>query len=180
MTRTGFNIPIGERENLAAQYECYAPGMLRPCPMKNKFQLTDEYESGGAGLYSCVDDYSLFADAMANGGIGASGARILKSETIDLMRTEQLKTFIIEPGFPCLSGPGYGYGLGVRTLVDKSLGQRSTLGEFGWDGAAGSYIMMDPAHGLSIFFAMHIIDWPKLVGCAHALIRDIIYEVLGL
>ena len=53
--------------------------------MRNSFQLTDRYESGGAGLYSSVDDYSRFADAMANGGIGTTGAQILKPETIDLM-----------------------------------------------------------------------------------------------
>lgn len=180
MTHTGFTIPAEEMHHLTAQYECYEPNKIRPCPMKNVFQLTDAYESGGAGLYSTVDDYSLFADAMANGGVSKSGKQILKPETIDLMRTEQLHTYAMNPAFGCAAGPGYGYGLGVRTLIDKSDGQRSSLGEFGWDGAAGSYVMIDPAQKLSIFFAMHVKGWPNLIGCGHAPIRDLTYEVLGL
>ena len=180
MTNTGFTIPAEHRHRLAAQYVCSDPGKIRPYPMTNNFQFTDAYESGGAGLYSSVDDYSLFADAMANGGIGANGAQILKAETIDLMRTEQLHTYAMNPAFGCAAGPGYGYGLGVRTLIDKSGGQRSSLGEFGWDGAAGAYVMIDPAQKLSIFFAMHVRAWPDLIGCGHAPIRDLTYDVLGL
>lgn len=180
MKRTGFYLPEEEKPHLTAQYECCQPGKIRPWTASTGFQLTENYESGGAGLYSCVQDYSLFADAMANGGIGASGARILKPETIDLMRTEQLRSYTMNPQFGCAAGPGYGYGLGVRTLIDKSGGQRSSLGEFGWDGAAGSYVMIDPAQKLSIFFAMHVRGWPRLIGCGHAPIRDLTYEVLGL
>lgn len=180
MNRTGFYLPEEEKPHLAAQYECYQPGKIRPWTAGTGFQLTPNYESGGAGLYSCVEDYSRFADAMANCGIGVTGAQILKAETIDLMRTEQLRSYTMNPKFGCAAGPGYGYGLGVRTLIDKSGGQRSSLGEFGWDGAAGSYVMIDPAEKLSIFFAMHVRGWPNLIGCGHAPIRDLTYKVLGL
>lgn len=181
MNRTGFALPEAEKPHLAAQYQATGKeDKLAPFPMHNDFQLSPAYESGGAGLYSSVEDYSRFADAMANGGVGQTGARILKAETIDLMRTEQLSTYAMNPQFGCAAGPGYGYGLGVRTLIDKSGGQRSSLGEFGWDGAAGSYVMIDPAYGLSIFFAMHVRGWPTLIGCGHAPIRDLTYQVLGL
>lgn len=181
MTRTGFFLPKEEEPHLAAQYAC--PTRLAPCVPhtgNSDFRLTENYESGGAGLYSCVEDYSRFADALANGGVGITGAQILKQETIDLMRTEQLSGYAMHNEFSCAAGPGYGYGLGVRTLIDKSQGQRSSLGEFGWDGAAGSYVMIDPAEKLSIFFAMHVRGWPNLIGCGHAPIRDLTYEVLGL
>lgn len=180
MTRTGFSVPAEDKARVMAQYECSEPGTIYPVFLDNPYILTDCYESGGAGLVSCVDDYSLFADAMACGGVGKSGAQILKAETIDLMRTEQLSTYAMNPEFGCAAGPGYGYGLGVRTLIDKSGGQRSSIGEFGWDGAAGSYVMIDPAQELSIFFAMHVRGWPRLIGCGHAPIRDLTYEVLGL
>ena len=36
----------------------------------NWYRLTENYESGGAGLYSTVDDYILLADALACGGTG--------------------------------------------------------------------------------------------------------------
>lgn len=179
MKETGFYVTSEKLYRLAALYSCTEPGKYSPTSTINDFNLTAQYESGGAGLYSTVDDYSLFADAMACGGVGATGAQILKPETIDLMRTEQLSSFTMDPQFSC-AGPGYGYGLGVRTLIDRSEGQRSSIGEFGWDGAAGAYVMIDPKYDLSIFFAMHVRGWPQLIGRGHAPIRDLTYEALGL
>ena len=143
MNSTAFNeelIPVGK---LAAQYQCVG-SKVEPLNNGNPFTLAKNYESGGAGLISTVDDFSLFAAALACGGVGANGAKILKEETIRLMATEQLSSYTMKNNFSCAAGEGYGYGLGVRTLIDKSQGQRSSLGEFGWDGAAGSYIMIDP------------------------------------
>lgn len=180
MKDIGFHLPEEKQCRLVALYECDGPGHYQPFSNPREFNLTDCYESGGAGLYATADDYALFADAMACGGKGATGAQILKPETIDLMRTDQLGSYVMDTRFGCAAGPGYGYGLGVRTLIDKSQGQRSSLGEFGWDGAAGSYVMIDPKYDLSIFFAMHVRAWPTLIGCGHAPIRDLTYEVLGI
>lgn len=179
MKDTGFVLPEEKQHRLVALYECDTPGHYVPYSDPSEFNLTDRCESGGAGLYSTVKDYSLFADAMANGGVGITGQQILKPETIDLMRTEQLSDFTMDARFGCAAGPGYGYGLGVRTLIDCSC-TKSSPGEFGWDGAAGSYVMIDPKYGLSVFFAMHVRNWPALIGCGHAPIRDMTYEILGL
>ena len=180
MKDTGFHLPENKQHRLVALYESDSPGCYFSFSNPREFNLTDQYESGGAGLYSTVEDYSLFADAMANSGIGSSGKQILKQETIDLMRTEQLSNYTMDSQFSCAAGPGYGYGLGVRTLIDKSEGQRSALGEFGWDGAAGSYVMIDPTYNLSIFFAMHVRGWPQFIGPGHIPLRDLTYEILGL
>ncbi len=179
MKETAFSVATEKLHRRAAQYSA-ENGVLVKAPSYASSIPSDRYESGGGGLYSTVDDYSLFADAMANGGVGASGKRILKPETIDLMRTEQLKTYLMDSRFGCAAGPGYGYGLGVRTLIDKSGGQRSSIGEFGWDGAAGSYLMVDPKYNLSIFFAMQVLRWPAMFENCHVPIRDLTYEVLGL
>ena len=180
MTETGFVVPEDKKARVAAQYRADGVNRKHAVPQTNEYQLTDAYESGGAGLYSTVADYSKFCDAVACGGIGANGARILKPETVDLMRAEQLSVFAKDTTFSCAAGPGYGYGLGVRTLIDQSEGRRSPLGEFGWDGAAGSYMMMDPENQISVFFAMHVLGWPAMIGCGHAPIRDLTYEILGL
>ena len=72
-------------------------------------------------------------------------------------------------------------GFDANTHIDKEKsGSLSPLGEFGWDGAAGAYVMIDPKEKLSIFFAMHVKNWPALIGCGHAPIRDLTYEVLGI
>ncbi len=181
MKNSSFEISDIEKQRVAAQFQCVEACKIVAIDRVNDFKLSKNYESGGAGLNCTVDDYSLFADALANGGKGINGARILKAETIDLMRTEQLSSYSMDNNnFSCAAGPGYGYGLGVRTLIDKSCGQRSSIGEFGWDGAAGAYVMIDPKERLSIFFAMHVKNWPALIGCGHAPIRDLTYEVLGI
>ena len=38
-----------------------------------KYLSLGEWESGGAGLVSCAEDYLKFADALACGGVGANG-----------------------------------------------------------------------------------------------------------
>jgi CubicO group peptidase (beta-lactamase class C family) len=45
--------------------------------------------------------------------------------------------------------PGYGYGLGVRVLMDLGQAQvPGSVGEFGWAGAASTYFWIDPAEEL--------------------------------
>lgn len=148
--------------------------------MIHEFGLHRRFESGGAGLLSTVEDYAKFAATMAHSGISADGYRLLKPETIRLMTTEQLSCFARNSAFSCAAGPGYGYGLGVRTLISQEDGQRSPLGEFGWDGAAGSYVMIDTRNDLSIFFATHLRGWHDRFGALHAPIRDLVYECLDI
>ena len=165
---------------LAAQYVSDREGNVTRAGQGNSFRLTDSYESGGAGLICSAADYARFADTMACGGTAANGYRFLKPETVRLLHTDQLPTYTMDGTFSCAAGPGYGYGLGVRTRLDQNEGQRSPIGEFGWDGAAGSYVMCDDTNRLSIFFAMHVLSWPSCIGSDHAVIRDMIYDALNL
>ncbi len=140
-----------------------------------RYRLSTRYQSGGAGLFATADSYGRFAAAMSCGG-----GPLLRPETVDLLRAEQLGGYVMDNEFSCAAGEGYGYGLGVRTLVDRSAGQRSYLGEFGWDGAAGSYILMDPTPQVAIVYTQHVLGWPARFGCMHAPIRDLTYEALEL
>ena len=86
---------------------------------------------------------------MANGGTSFDGTRILSRSAVDLMRTNRLTAQQL-PDFNWPQLRGYGYGLGVRTLIDRAYGgSLSPHGEFGWGGAAGSYIMIDPENRIS-------------------------------
>ena len=117
-----------------------------------------EYDSGGAGITTSVSDYSKFATALANGGVGANGERILAPGTIELMRQnqlspDQLKTFCHHQYL------GYGYGLGVRTMMDLAGGGScGSIGEFGWGGAAGATVLVDPDRKLSMFYTHHMLN----------------------
>ena len=67
---------------------------MRRVELKNRFRLGSEYESGGAGLISCADDYILFANALCNGGSTAAGRTDFEPTTIDLMRTNHLDAVV--------------------------------------------------------------------------------------
>lgn len=145
--------------------------------MSDSFKITSNYESGGAGLAGSVDAYSVFADALCNGGIGANGARILSEESV-MMFTVPYTTGQMSEDFAAAGKAGYEYGLGVRVLTD-STHSKSPVGEFGWDGAAGAYVLIDPINHISIFYAQHIMGFPKVYSEIHPKIRDLAYEAMG-
>jgi CubicO group peptidase (beta-lactamase class C family) len=72
----------------------------------------------------------------------------------------------------------YGYGLGVRVKVDSMLG-RSPIGEFGWDGAAGGYALVDPFNHVSIFYVEHVLNFFEVYGVIHPRVRDLVYKGLA-
>ena len=120
--------------------------------------LGPEFDSGGAGLTCSPSDYAKFATALANGGVGKNGEKIISGGTIDLMRTNHLN----EKQMRDLYYPqhrGYGYGLGVRTMVDRAKsGSNGSYGEFGWGGAAGAFVLVDPERHLSFFYVQHMLN----------------------
>lgn len=181
MEQTDFWTAEERPDQLAAQYAFNPESRrLEHFTQKNDFIISSNYFSGGAGLLSTCGDYLKFTDAMSCGGVSANGARILKAETIDLMRSEQIPEYRAEGSFTCTCGPDYGYGLGVRTRVAFHHGAKSALGEFGWDGAAGADMTMDPENRLSVMFMTHIRNWPSMLGAVHLQLRDVIYPLLGL
>lgn len=118
----------------------------------------DEYDSGGAGVTTSVEDYSLFASALANNGKGANGEQIISKNTLLLMRENQLNEVQLKQ-FNWRHLNGYGYGLGVRTLIDKTKsGSNGNLKEFGWGGAAGATVLVDMDLKLSMFYTHHMLN----------------------
>jgi CubicO group peptidase (beta-lactamase class C family) len=145
--------------------------------MSGSFKITANYESGGAGLAGTVDAYSTFIDALSNGGVGTNGVRILSEESVKLF-TVPYTTGQMSEDFAFAGKIGYEYGLGVRVLVDDTV-SKSPIGEFGWDGAAGAYALVDPFHHISIFYTQHIIGFPKVYHEIHPKIRDLAYECIN-
>lgn len=182
--------PLGIREmtfhvtdkllpRISAQY-AYDPEQQKPVPteLSCPYKLSEKYESGGAGLVGGARDYILLADALACGGLGKSGNRILKPETVDLMRQNHLN----EAQFNsfCKPNSGYSYGLGVRTKIKQQENNAySPLGEFGWDGAAGAFILIDPENKLSLFYVQHVRGNSPMHQTGHSILRDLTYQDLG-
>lgn len=177
MENTFFGLPTDAQRlsRMAARYIYEPDGTTRRLPLACMYNLSDRYQSGGAGLTSCTQDYAVFLDALACGGTAKNGVRILSEETVRMMKTNQLSGQALED-FHILRA-GYGYGLGVRTHMDRTQsGSISPVGEFGWDGAAGAFSMVDTDHKLSLTYFQHVHGWDVKIQNE---IRNALYTDLG-
>ena len=177
MKDTGFSLTDARKERMATQYNYDdTTGKALRVAMANVFVVGSEYESGGAGLISSVDDYMRFADTLCHKGLSRGGERILSSHSVDLMRTNHLDDASLRD-FTWIQMAGYGYGLGVRTMLDRTRsGSLSPVGEFGWAGAAGAYVLMDPEHELTVVYAQHLLNSQEPF--VHPRIRNLVYRCL--
>ncbi len=142
----------------------------------NAYMITPNYESGGAALAGTADAYSAVLEALANEGVGRNGARILTKESV-LRFTHSVTTGEATREFRSGRFLEYAYGLGVRVKVDSILGW-SPVGEFGWDGAAGGYGVIDPFNHVSIFYVEHILNFFEGYSVIHPRVRDLVYKGL--
>lgn len=132
-------------------------GIIENEGLKNRHILGDQYDSGGAGIITSVPDYAKLCAALANGG-SLNGERIISRGTVDLWRTNQLDENQMKQ-FNWAHLSGYGYGLGVRTMIDRAKsGSNGPFGECGWGGAAGAVSLIDPDNNVSLFYAHHMLN----------------------
>lgn len=177
MKRTFFGVPKDEKaRSMAVRYSKDQDGNLQRLCSECVFNFTEEYQSGGAGLTSCTEDYALFLDALACGGVSKNGHRILARQTVEQMKTNQVSGQALDDFHQIR--PGYGYGLGVRTHMDPiASGSLSPIGEFGWDGAAGAFSLVDTEHKLSLTYFQHCHKWDIAI---QSKLRNALYSCLEL
>lgn len=148
---TGYHLTPDREARLCSYYNITEPA--NPIKFTTKddyYQPEAKFERGGGGMLSTLPDYMTFADTLRRGGTSADGVRILGCRTVELMRTNHLgPTQMGDINWPSLAG--YGYGYGVRTLVDPTRGGiNSSVGEYGWSGSAGTWMAIDPTEGLAV------------------------------
>jgi len=103
---------------------------------------------GGTGLVSTAADYLRLCRMLLAGG-ELDGVRILSRKTIELMTANHLPPALLPYEIGGRASPGYGYGPGLRVLMDVAQAQTlGSVGEFGWGGAAGTYFWIDPREEL--------------------------------
>ena len=124
------------------------------------YRIGSEYESGGAGIVSTVDDYIKFTEALRTG-------KLLSQESI----TEMTKDQLTPEQSSTRNDPNYGYGLGFRAPIGEG------VTDFGWGGAAGAYIAIDREREISIFYAQHVLMSPN--GAMRYKIAGLVKECLG-
>ena len=154
MTDTFFGMPK-DAKRLVQLYRFDENRQVVPAQMENPYQLTEAYESGGAGLTSTTADYAAFLDTLACDGMSKTGYRLLQPATVALMCQNHLTGQALND-FHALH-EGYGYGFGVRTHMNNTeSGSLSPIGEFGWDGAAGAFSLVDRENKLSVSYFQHV------------------------
>lgn len=176
MKDTFFAKPLNNNvENLAQQFIVDDNGKIIPMEQSCMYQLSDAYESGGAGLISCTEDYALLGDALASGGIAKNGNRILKRESVEIIRTNLLGEKSLEDIARDMGRVGYGYGVGMQIFMEPELvNSPAPKGIFGWDGAAGSCLQMNLDSGISFVFTMHVRNCGWAYDTIHPKLRDMI------
>lgn len=181
MDRTFFAKPTNDLQKLATQFICGEEGKIVPMEPSCNYQLSENYQSGGAGLVSCAEDYAVFADTLACGGISKDGVRIIEPQTIELMKKNLLGEASMEEIARNMGRVGYGYGCGVQVLMyPEMLGTKAPAGVFGWDGAAGSCIIMDTESKLSLVYVQHVRNCGMAYAEIHPKLRDYLYEDGGI
>ncbi len=178
MKDTSYHIPKEKAGRMATQYEYDSARRSAVIidSAANAHRLGCEFDSGGAGIISTVSDYILLADALACGGVGKNGSRILSSYGVRLMSSNSLNGEQLD-GFMSDWNTGYGYGYGVRVNMNPTeIGNIAPVGEFGWDGAKLCYFSADPVGKISVFHAEHM-------GGVHGIViprlRNLIYSCIG-
>ncbi|AWB43766.1 serine hydrolase [Paenibacillus sp. CAA11] len=177
MRDTAYRYQGDIESRMAAFYERTEEGKLvKVDPSLDEHHQPDAiYEAGGTGLYSTVRDYLAFSQMLACGG-KAQGVQILGRKTIDLMRTNHLDETQLSD-FRNSYHAGYGYGLGVRTMMDPALGHSNTsIREFGWTGFAGTWVSIDPSERFSVVYMHQMI--PNMEEYHHLRVRAAAYGCL--
>lgn len=119
--------------------------------LRGFIHIGEHYAAGCGGLYSTVEDYERFAAMLCGNGC-FEGVRILKEETVELMRTEASEMHI-EPD------PGCVWGLGVKIRQDPEKGKLPvTRGTYGWSGAFGTHFFVSPSDSLDAVFVTNRAD----------------------
>ncbi|GHU08746.1 serine hydrolase [Spirochaetia bacterium] len=154
---TAFYVPAEKQSRLTKVYDILKDDIREAAEGAMPTSTTPPaFESGGAGLCSTLDDVGLYAKMLL--GNGKSGdVRILSRKTIELIRMNHLPRELYlkfgakHIGFEQVMG--YGYGLGVRTMLDRErAGLNDSVGEWAWDGALGTWYCVDPTEDMTAIF----------------------------
>ena len=167
--RTGFTYA-----DMAARWK-YAPESgFTPDVTDGGHTVSSNCFSGGAGLIATASDYMRFADSLA------CDETLITRASLNNMRTPQVLAFG-DLGFSCTVDDDYDYCLGVRTRSRLSHGVKCARGEFGWDGAAGADLTVDPDNRVAVVWTENVLGWTALQGAdLHTQLRDVVYPALGL
>lgn len=154
MHDTAFDFPQSKRHRVASVYGLPRNGELPLLRLgvESLCALRSDLLLGGSGLASTALDYLTFAQMLLGGG-ETSGVRLLSEQSVRLMTTNRLASHVLPYALPWTNlhhyTRGCGFGLGVRVVQDvEQWGVLGSEGEYGWAGAANTFLWIDPKERL--------------------------------
>jgi len=156
---TAFYVPQEKQNRVVTPYSLGPNGLkeIKNAGNDNASVNPPAFESGGGGLCSTMVDCAKYAQMLLNNG-KLGNERILSRKTIELIRTNHCETSILRPSF-FGHMDGYGYGLGVRTMLSTAeSGLNGSVGEWAWDGYMGTYYCVDPAEEMTALFFIQLVS----------------------
>jgi CubicO group peptidase (beta-lactamase class C family) len=155
MTDTDFWVPQDKRDRAASLYTFdNATEKLRLLPAL-PYEAPPKFAAGGGGLVSKADDYLKFARLLLNGG-EVDGVRLLRKESVDLMRANRLTPAQREIPFLGMDfwwqAQGFGLGLSMITDPDKHIIGVGRRGAYGWPGIFGTWWQADPTEDMILMY----------------------------
>jgi CubicO group peptidase (beta-lactamase class C family) len=142
MTDTRFWAETAEqRARLTTVYTPVSAGGLSPTELETvPFTQRPTLIEGAVGLLSTVPDYVRFSQMLLNKG-ELDGVRLLRTSTVELMTRNGLSDPVQQT-----RGGSMGWGLGnVNVRLHAAAADPASIGEYGWDGTAGTIFWVDPS-----------------------------------
>ena len=147
MNDTSFWVEGEARSRLTTVYQRPADGAIGPIEMEDvPFTEKPALIEGAVGLVSTAEDFVRFSQMLLSNG-ELNGVRLLKAETVASMTVNALPDAVLKE-----RGGNIGWGLGNVDVVvgPGSRGYLSAIGEYGWDGSAGTFFAVDPSKELVV------------------------------
>ncbi len=181
MTDTDFTVPASKLDRLAQIYtsdELYdiRPVLAVDVPMIGDVTKHTQSPLGGAGLVSTLADYLAFSYCMLNKGAN-EGGRLLSRKTVEWMTADHIQASMM-PIYMGADQRDHGFGLGFRVTTHLGQARRlSSVGEFGWGGAANTFFLVDPAEDfIALLMTQHL---PKSPYTVNDVFRNLAYQAIA-
>lgn len=171
MDDTRFVASPVQRARQAFVHQRHADGSLARQPLDPP--LSPEFWAGGGGLLSTGPDFLTFLDMLLHGGRG-KGARILRTDTVDLMNRNHVGdlpcgvTRTQNPARSCdvdfFPGAQVRWGLGGMLNMEPGPNGRSA-GTVSWAGLFNCYYWIDPVRRVAGLFMTQLLPFadPRVV-----------------
>ena len=162
MKDTDFYVPDEKKDCLAKAYKSVKGKLVEYHGDRLVIRNNGDYnpfESGGAGLFSTIDDYSHFAQMLMDGGI-YKGKRILSKRTVEFLTSGKLSHDQQLDFDKWQNLEGFTYGNLMRVMEEP--GRASLIGnkgEYGWDGWLGAHFANDPSTNTTFLMLIQRFDY---------------------